>query len=626
MTETINIQEELNAALHLHRQGQLDAAAKIYRRVHDSNGDNVDACYGLGTVLLHQHKFSEAAALLEKAVQLEPDVPEFVFNHAMVLDQLGRPDDALKGYLRAAELSAGDALMLPTICQKLISANMADAALYFLGTIQSPTAEVLAVAASAQSAKNDWGGAAVTLRQAAQLSPKNLAIWRQLSIAHGKRREYADAIDAFESYLELKTPDAGDYLAYADLLFMARRPTDSREILDKAMAGKVDEAAAHLLAAKCARLDGDYALARQHLTQAIENKPTFGDAWQLKLETENDESLPEFASECADLGADDSAAVRDRIVLALTAGRAFERAEQFEMAFAQFEAGKTLQKTDQATRGLHYDRDKIEQFAARIKATCDAPFTTSSKKSAELEPIFVLGMPRSGTTLVEKILGGLEGVVTGGESESLEFIASQYYWDLEHGRVVPPRELKANDWDGFRTEYWRRLLRSPTRMTDKMPHNYWHVGFICAMFPATSIVYMRRDPRDVCQSIYSRMFSDGHLYATGLESLAHYYAVSLDIMEHWKSLFPERVLEVVYEDLVLHPEQETQKIAAHCGLDWRPECLDFHSRLEASYTFSEMQVREPLNKKGIGAWQRYERQLQPLVRALQDNGALSAHT
>ncbi len=534
------MKDELTAALKLHRAGRLDAAAEIYRRVHQDNRNDADACYGLGTVLLQQRKYSEAVELLEDAVKLEPNAAEFVFNHACALEQLGRNEEATEGFLRAAELTATDEVMLPMVCNKLIDNGLAGVALHFLSAIPAPGTSALVARARAQSANDDFGGAAQTLKRATELEPDNIAVWRSLADACGRRRDYPAAIEAYETYMQLKTPDAIDLLAHADLLLLARQPEAAKEAVGRAMEAGADLSAAHLLAANCARLDGDHEKTREHLKRAIQKRPAFGDAWQILLETEPQESLPRFAAECARLAADEAAQTRDRIMLSMTAGRAFERLAEYPRAFEQFSVGNELQRSDQEDRGIRYDSAETERYAARVKAEFDAAFDGASQREPIKQPIFILGMPRSGTTLVERILGGLDGVVTGGETDALEFVAAQHYWDLARGKVAPPRELSDTDWDRLASEYWRRIACSPCRRTDKMPQNYWHVGYICAMFPAAPVIYMRRDPRDVCLSIYSRMFSDAHRYATDLNSLAHYFGVSVQLMEHWKNLYPSR--------------------------------------------------------------------------------------
>ena len=263
-----------------------------------------------------------------------------------------------------------------------------------------------------------------------------------------------------------------------------------------------------------------------------------------------------------------------------------------------------------------YDMSTVERFADKISSEFDEPLKSSSGNDVTASPIFIVGMPRSGTTLVERILGCLDDVVVGGESEAVEVISTQHYWSLEQGRAVPPRKLQTDSWDSFANEYWRRSTKTGCRLTDKMPHNFWHLGFVRSMFPAAPIIYMRRDPRDVCLSIYTRMFADGHRYACDLEWLGHYYSMSISMMEHWKAVYGDRILEVIYEDLVADPTEQTRDIAAFCDLQWDPACLEFHKQETASFTFSELQVREPINTKGIGAWRNYETQLSPLFDAL----------
>ena len=397
-------------------------------------------------------------------------------------------------------------------------------------------------------------------------------------------------------------------------MLLARDPDAARQAVDRAIKVGSDLSATHLIAARCARLSGDYDEARSHLRTAIEKRPAFGDAWQLLLDIETQEELPGLASECARLAGDESDKLRNRVLLAMTSGRAYEKLKEYPLAFEQFRAGNDYQIRDQASRNVRYDESESEGLAARAVRTFQGTSDASSKADPATQPIFIVGMPRSGTTLVERILGGLESVVMGGESESIGVIASQYYWNLEQGKDSDRSELAS--------EYWRRELCAPSRRTDKMPNNFWHIGLIAEMFPAAPVIYMRRDPRDVCMSIFSRVFSDGHPYATGFESLAHFYRLSVDLMQHWIDAYPSRVIEVSYENLIDNPETETQAIAEHCGLEWAPECLNFHERSGTSFTYSEMQVREPLNRKGIDAWRRYESLLGPLTDALRQRGLL----
>jgi tetratricopeptide (TPR) repeat protein len=434
----------------------------------------------------------------------------------------------------------------------------------------------------------------------------------------GRAHDFASALDAYERYLELKEPVGSDWLAYADLLLLARKSDEAATAVANAMAAGHDSAATQLIAARCARLSGDYEKARVHLREAIARRPAFGDAWQLLLDIEDRDALPQLAADCERLAADEGNSQRDRILMAMTAGRAFEKTGEYERAFAQYLAGNEWQRADQVARGLAYNRDETLELAVRAKRVFDSALQHNEPGDAAAQPVFIVGMPRSGTTLVERIIGGLPGVGVGGESESMGYVATQYYHDLEQGRVGAPAELAAADWSRLAEDYWRRERREPCRRTDKMPHNFWHVGLACGMFAAAPVIYLRRDPRDVCLSIWSRKFSDAHPYATRFDDLAHYYSQSVDLMSHWQRQYPGRILEVEFEGLLDEPESCSRRIAEHCGLEWTPGCLDFHERVATSFTYSEMQVREPLNRKGVGAWRRYERQLTPLLEALDE--------
>jgi len=405
---------ELSAALELHQAGQLDAAAQIYSRLFESDRNNADACYGLGTVLMQTGNHMEAVRLLGQALALEPDVAEFRHNYGLALQGLARD--------------------------------------------------------------------------------------------YGLKRDYPAAIKTYESFLQLKEPDSSELLAYADLMLLARDPDAARQAVDRAMKAGSDLSATYLIAARCARLKGDYDEARSHLRTAIEKRPAFGDAWQLLLDIETQDQLPGLASKCARLASDEGDKLRNRVLLAMTSGRAYEKLREYTLAFEQFQAGNDYQNRDQASRKVRYDESESEGLAARALKTFQGTSDASSKADPAKQPIFIVGMPRSGTTLVERILGGLDGVVIGGESESIGVIASQFYWDLEQGKDSDRSELAS--------EYWRRELCAPSRRTDKMPNNFWHIGLIAEMFPAASVIYMRRDPRDVCMSIFSRVFSDGHPYAS----------------------------------------------------------------------------------------------------------------
>lgn len=613
----------LTRAENLHRNGRLPEARASYQDVLAREPEQADALYGLGTVLMQQKQYPEARDCLHKAVALLPDVPEFLFNLALVEEITGARDEARKSCLRAARCARNDIEFLIRICRKLIDLDLAQQALSFLEATGDESAPVRWWKARARGAMGHWGAVLKALDMLTQQFPDDAALWREQSIAAGHMRDYDTAIRSYQTYMTKKPPDGQDFLGLADLYLMARRPRDARETLEKAFEAGLDDAEAFLIAGKCARLDGDYDAARENLQKAIDRRPTFGQAWQLLFEILDSSEISDQADQCASLEKDAACRDKDRITLALAAGLAFEKTGRYSDAFQAFSRAGQGQKTLMAQSGIRYQSAETEDEVKKITDCYPKGAGYGfARESGPGRPVFILGMPRSGTTLVEKILGSLNGVETGGENEAMEHIARPCYRGMIQANETAPSSLTKEQLTEMAEAYWQRTPCNGPVVTDKMPHNFRHIGLISQIFPEAPIIYMTRDPRDVCLSIFCRHFPDVHSYAVDLEDLAHFYACSERLKAHWKEVFPDRILEVAYEDLVDNPVEKTREIAAFCRLDWHPGCLDFHKIPGASFTFSELQVRRPINRDGIGRWRHYEKKLQPLTDALKKYAVL----
>ena len=604
----------LEKAEDQHRQGRLDEAMMIYKSVLIANPSNANACYGVGTIYLQQKDYSRSHELLEKAIQLEGNIPEFVLNLAMAQENLQRPEEAVDSYLKAIHLAPGDTELLIRAGFRLLALGHENRLHKLLRHYDVSTPQFNALKAQTEIAVGNWVGAMEIMQKIVRLDPASRDNWRKLSTAAAHIRDYQTAISAYRKYLSLSPENADDLLAYVDLLLMARDIEEANRVMSQVRQKMPDTAHSHLLQAKCARISGDYQSAREHVLNAIELAPELGEAWQWRLETEPEASRLALAKDCEKIAVGEKVSPRDKIMLALTAGRAYELFEEYEQAFSCFMRGKDIQKQQLLAKNATYNLAAAEKMTAKIGELFSSPVRLAPNSQAQ--PIFIVGMPRSGTTLVERIIGEHEGVTSTGENEAIEFIAAQYYWELEQGRQASPQQLAENDWRQMREEYWRRSKCAPALITDKMPHNFRHVGLILSLFPAAPIIYLRRDPRDVCLSIYSRMFPDGHRYACDLQWLAHFYHQSTRIMSHWQKTLPGKILEIKFEELVADPEAFGREIVEFCGLKWNPKSLDFHKNRTSSFTFSEMQVRRPLNSDGVGRWRYYASALAPLTEAL----------
>lgn len=248
-------------------------------------------------------------------------------------------------------------------------------------------------------------------------------------------------------------------------------------------------------------------------------------------------------------------------------------------------------------------------------------------------PIFVVGLPRTGTTLVDRILSSHPQVVSAGELTNFALIVKRAA-GTPSNLVLDPETLQAAaglDLAAVGRAYLdsvATLRRGAARFVDKMPLNIIYAGLIHAALPDAKIVCLRRDPMDACLSNYRQLFATGfsyYNYAYDLEDVGRYYLGFERLVAHWRATLPaDRFTEIAYEDLVSDQEGETRRLLAFCGLDWDPRCLDFHQNAAPVATASSVQVRQPLYSSSIGRWRRYGEGLAPL-RAVLEAGGLQIH-
>ena len=301
-------------------------------------------------------------------------------------------------------------------------------------------------------------------------------------------------------------------------------------------------------------------------------------------------------------------------------GRAHEQRGDAVKAFANYERGNRLRR-----RQAPFDHAVFASRCCRTVASFDHAFfaATQSAGHTDRAPIFIVGMPRSGSTLVEQILASHSGVEGTMELPNVLNYVREFD-NLAVTREAYPESASAAPRAVFAALGRRYIeetlpLRSDCeRFIDKMPNNFAHVGLIHAMLPNATIIDVRRHPMDACFSCFKQHFAAGQTFSYDLEGLGQYYREYLGLMDHWDSVLPGKVLHIAYEDLVRSPEPTIRRLLAHCDLPYETACLDFHLTERAVRTSSSEQVRQPLYASGIGYWHRFETELEPLRRSLGD--------
>lgn len=358
---------------------------------------------------------------------------------------------------------------------------------------------------------------------------------------------------------------------------------------------------------------GDIRASVAALRNAVDHHPRMALAYRLLAEAGQDDvaGTMEALLAAPDLPRDDA------IALHFGLAKIMDRAGRWDDAFRHVRAGNALlRETDPP-----FEMDGFRAYVDTRIDACDQDFFRQRAdwgNSSEL-PVFIVGMPRSGTTLVEQILsshsavkGIGEGPWTGGlgaELERHELTGRYGGWDADTCRQVADRHV------GWLT----RQAGGAIRVVDKTPDNVFHLGMLACLFPRAHIIACRRDPRDVCLSCYFQPFLDPMPYANDLGSCAFRAAQTERMMEHWRGVLPVPMITVDYESIVADLETEARRIIGFLGLEWQNTCLNFHRTKRVVETASLWQVRRPLYPSSVGRWKHYRDHLQPVLSVFPDS-------
>lgn len=305
-------------------------------------------------------------------------------------------------------------------------------------------------------------------------------------------------------------------------------------------------------------------------------------------------------------------------------GRALEQQRKYQAAFGHYAVGNALRR-----KTSPFDMAKFEAKTRRVIDCFDKAFfaerlgSGSPDTSPDGSPIFIVGLPRSGSTLVEQILASHSNVE--GTMELPNVLTMVREFDQVNGRGDGyPESVRAAPLDTFAAlgrrylEDTRPIRTGRPRFIDKMPNNFSHIGLIRAILPSATIIDVRRHPMDSCFSTYKQHFAEGQSFSYDLADLGRYYRCYLALMDHWDTVLPGRALHLQYEDLVRDPDANIRRLLEHCGLPFESACLSFHETQRPVRTASSEQVRQPLYASGIGYWRHFAKELEPLRVSLGD--------
>ncbi|SFC64431.1 tetratricopeptide repeat-containing sulfotransferase family protein [Tropicimonas isoalkanivorans] len=366
---------------------------------------------------------------------------------------------------------------------------------------------------------------------------------------------------------------------------------------------------------------GDFDAAEKELRKALKQAPMRGDLYRLLAANRKFKPGDPLIGQMEKAYRDKRLTGGQRVQLGFALAKAMEDTAQTDRVFSYLTPAnaemKAAYRYDIAARRAEVD--------GLIRAFEGYDFTAAAGGPDDFAPIFVTGLPRSGTTLVEQILASHSQITGAGELPHAVRLA---YGVLgkRGGGFRAMADVSADDIARLGCAYrdtLRRIVNFDRVVTDKSIQSHMVMGLLKQAIPSARFIVVRRDPRDMLFSIYKNMFAEGtHRYAYDLADLAGYYACFLKILEFWRSVFPGGFHEVHYEDLVADPEGQSRALVAAAGVPWEDSCLSFHEARGEVRTLSVSQVRQPIYRSSAQAWRKYEKELAPLIEALDREGVL----
>jgi len=462
--------------------------------------------------------------------------------------------------------------------------------------------------------------AAASFRKALALRPNMAEAEFNQGALHLKLGQHEGAIAHLRRALSLR-PGFGDGLRLLAGALSARgQASEAIAILEDAIAARPHDPALHHALGRIQADLGDFARAKANFEAAIRLDPGWGlpyrDLSQVHCFAADD---PRIAAMEQLLRMPEQLSLEGRVGLHIALHKAYADNGRYSDAFSHLLAGNHLRR-----RAVQYDEAAWHERRLAIQRVFDGDFLSANtgRGHASRLPIFVLGFPRSGTTLIEQLLATLPAVHGAGELPFVGELCRSLGQPGTPGSAYPGCLVRAGPeiFAKLGAAYEERLSGlAPTaqRIVDKMPINYLHVGFIHLILPHATIIHVRRDAMDTCLSCFENDFGERQPYSYDLGELARRYKGYCQMMEHWRQVLPAgTMIEVAYEDVVSDFEAQARRLIQYCELPWDSRCLDFHQTERAVLTQSQTQVRRPLYASSVGRWRLYEQQLEALAAAL----------
>ena len=613
---------DLVAAFEHHKAGRLDRADALYRKVLRKMPANPNALHLLGVIAHDRGRFDRAIHLIGKALAVQPNLPHAHSNLGNALFASGRAGDAIASYRRAIALEPRFAAAHSNLGRALGDQGDFDAAI-------ASCRRAVELDPGMADAYNNLGNvlrgvgrleeSAVALRRAVELAARRVDLHANFGNVLLDLRRFDEAVACFRRAITIDPKYVRSHYGLASGLRFLGEMEAAIESYRQALSLDPNQAMIWNDLGGVFRALGRFDEAIDAFRRAIAIAPDFADPYRnlaacRGLAADKDE----FARVSA-LAAREDLPVEERVAAGFALGKSLDDSDRFDEAFAAFAKANSIFHDALVSGGHAFDAEALHRLIDETIARFSPDFFSSVKtwgNPSEL-PVFIVGMPRSGTSLIEQIAASHSRIFGAGELRDIGEISDQ----LESRSAAAlrpdwdPAELRRHA-DGY-LDRLRRLGGGAERVIDKMPDNIFKLGLIAMLFPSARVIFCRRDPRDTGLSCYFQKFSGHQLaFSYDLADCGRRYNETERLTAYWHRTLPLRMLDIQYETLVGDLEGESRRLIAFLGMDWEPHCLDFHRTERIVKTASGWQVRQPIYARSVGRWQHYADCLGPLIAEL----------
>ena len=660
MTDLLAHREIIDKATELAKSNQFKQALVAIGKIANEIAQNAEALYVRGVCYRNLQKFDEAVKDFQQVLELDADFARAHQEMGYVFLSLNRPEPAVNAFERAVSIDAaliGSWRMLSAIYKKIGDQQKHAKAQHEVTQLEQLHPALQAVKSNLnrnnidtadkicraylQDNKKDVEGmrllaeiairekilddAEFILESAVAFDSKHIGARFDLANVLLKRQKFGEA-DQLAKALISEQADNSQFMGLLAATLMGVGQTqEAIDLLQKLIDRKVNLEHAYLLSGHAHKTLGNFDQSITAYKELYGVKPDFGDAFWSLANTKKYSFTTQEIDHIEDYRKRHSTSDIDKVHFNFALGKAYEDLQQYDDAFAAYEQGNRLNKSL-----LGYHSPEMQKRVARQKTVCNQQLFTEKEGvgAPNNDPIFIVGLPRAGSTLLEQILAShsqVDGTLElpnilslsrklrgkGPSSASEEPQYPKILTELENRYFTQFGEQYINDTQVFR--------QGAPFFIDKMPNNFLHIGLIKLILPNAKIIDARRHPMACCFSGFKQLFAEGQEFTYGLQEIGDYYRNYVEIMDHWDEVLPNYVLRVQHEDVVQDLETQVRRILDFCGLEFEQSCIEFYKTERNIRTPSAEQVRQPIYTTGLEQWRNFEKHLDPLIAALGEN-------